>query len=188
MRCTLKKTLTLLVEQGNHDVVCVKANQGQLYRAIEQQSQTMPPNSRFQHQERQPGRDTTWTVSVFDPLASFAQEWSALKRWIRVERHGTRASKAYRERQYYISSATLSAEAFHQIIRCHWRIENQLHWVKDVVFDEDGSAHAHRFAAANWSVVRNIFLNITRDLGFTSMATAKRALANQWQQILSCLQ
>ena len=150
--------------------------------------QKMQPDSWFEHHERQHGRDTTWTVSVFEQPGNFAQEWSGLKRCISVERHGTRSGKAYAERQYYISSATLSAEAFYWIIRRHWRIENQLHWVKDVVFEEDDSAHAHRFAAANWSVVRNVFLNLARDLGFSSMATAKRALANQWQQILSCLQ
>lgn len=125
---------------------------------------------------------------MFDQLGGFAQEWSGLKRCISVERHGTRSGKTYKERQYYISSAALSADVFHGIIRRHWRIENQLHWIKDVVFDEDDSPQGHRFAAANWSVVRTVFLNLARDLGFTSMATAKRALANQWRQILSCLQ
>lgn len=176
------------MEQGNDYVVCVKANQRRLYRKIEQHWQTHSPDSRFQHHERAHGRDTTWTVSVFDPVANGDPAWSGLKRWISVERHGTRSGKAYAERQYYISSATLSAEQFHSIIRHHWRIENQLHWVKDVVFEEDDSKHRHRFAAANWSIVRNVFLNLTRDLGFASMATAKRALANQWQQILVCLQ
>lgn len=169
-------------------MVCVKANQGRLYRWIERQWQKRQPQSCFQHHECAHGRDTSWTVSVFEQLGDFAQEWSGLKRCISVERQGMRSGRAYAERQYYISSAALSAERFHTIIRCHWRIENQLHWVKDVVFGEDNSAHTHRFAAANWSVVRNVFLNVARDLGFASMATAKRALANQWQQILSSLQ
>jgi predicted transposase YbfD/YdcC len=178
----------LLVEQGNDYVVCVKANQGRLYHWIEGQWQKGQPQSSFQNHERRHGRETTWTVSVFEQLGDFAQEWAGLKCCISVERHGTRSSKAYAERQYYISSAALSAERFDSIIRCHWQIENRLHWVKDVVFAEDDSAHRHRFAAANWSVVRNIFLNLARGLGFTSMATAKRALANQWQRILSCIQ
>jgi hypothetical protein len=68
---------------------------------------------------------------------------------------------------------------FHAIIRGHWSIENRLHWVKDVTFNEDAAPQRGRFAAANWSVVRNFFMTIARSLGFTSMATAKRKLANQ---------
>lgn len=130
----------------------------------------------------------TWTVSVFDTLAGFAQEWAGLASLISVERQGTRSGKPFAERQYYISSATLPAEAFHQIIRGHWGIENRLHWVKDVVFGEDHAPHAHCFAAANWSIVRNLFVNLARSLGYTSMATAKRQLANQWQRVLSFIQ
>ncbi len=43
--------------------------------------------------------------------------------------------KTYEETAYYISSLTESAQVFAKIIRGHWKIENQLHWVKDVIFE-----------------------------------------------------
>lgn len=183
-----KKTLEQIVKQGNEYVVCAKANQGRLHRWIEGQWNQNQPCSSYQEREQSHGRMTSWTVAVFADLGDFDAEWAGLKRCIAVERKGTRAGKGYEERQYYISSVELSAESFHRIIRGHWGIENRLHWVKDVVFGEDDAPQRGRFAAANWSVVRNIFINVARKLGFTSMASAKRALANQWEQVFPCLQ
>lgn len=92
------------------------------------------------------------------------------------------------ERQFYISSVATTAQQFHTIIRGHWTIENQLHWVKDVIFDEDTAPQHGKFATANWSVVRNFFITIARILGFTSIARAKRHLANQLEKIFPFLQ
>ena len=40
---------------------------------------------------------------------------------------------------YYLSTKKLSAKEFYQVIRNHWKIENKLHYVKDVIFNEDKS-------------------------------------------------
>ena len=53
---------------------------------------------------------------------------------IKVERSVTRGDKNYHHLAYYISSLSVSAEMFASKIRGHWLIENQLHWVKDVIF------------------------------------------------------
>jgi len=188
MHCTAKKTLYEIVEQGNDYLVCVKANQQRLYRGIKQQSKTQQPLSCYQEREQQHGRSTTWTVSVFDGVAAFGHEWVGIQRCIVVQRHGYRDGKSFDEQQYYISSVVTSAEQFHRIIRGHWSIENRLHWVKDVIFNEDNAPHPGRNASANWSVVRNFFITLARQLGFTSMATAKRQLADQLQRIFPLLQ
>jgi len=62
------------------------------------------------------------------------------------------------------------------------------HWVKDVTFDEDHAPQRGKFAAANWSVVRNFFITIARWLGFTSIAATKRLLAHQLDKIFPLLQ
>lgn len=159
-----------------------------MYRGIKQQSKTQQPLSCYQEREQQHGRSTTWTVSVFDGVAAFGHEWVGIQRCIVVQRHGYRDGKSFDEQQYYISSVVTSAEQFHRIIRGHWSIENRLHWVKDVIFNEDNAPHPGRNASANWSVVRNFFITLARQLGFTSMATAKRQLADQLQRIFPLLQ
>ncbi|NES25826.1 MAG: ISAs1 family transposase [Symploca sp. SIO3E6] len=79
------------------------------------------------------------TVSVFDDLRGISGEWVGLACLVKVERIGTRAGKPYQQLAYYISSKCLDAAQFAQGIRGHWGIENRLHWVKDVVLDEDSS-------------------------------------------------
>ena len=41
------------------------------------------------------------------------------------------------EHRYYISSAELTPEQFASALQWHWAIENSLHWVLDVVMNED---------------------------------------------------
>ncbi len=188
MLCIVKKTLHQIVKQGNDYVVCVKANQGRLYRGIGQQSKTQQPLSQYQEQEQRHGRSTTWQVSVFDGVNAFGHEWPGIQSAIVVQRHCYRDGKPFDERQYYISRVAANAEQFHRIIRGHWSIENRLHWIKDVIFHEDNAPYAGSNASANWSVVRNVFITLARRLGFTSMATAKRQLANQLQRIFPLLQ
>jgi predicted transposase YbfD/YdcC len=49
------------------------------------------------------------------------------------------------ETRYFISSRVLSAAKLLQCVRDHWHVENQLHWVLDVVFGED----AHQLRVGN---------------------------------------
>jgi hypothetical protein len=41
--------------------------------------------------------------------------------------------------RHYLLSKYMAAKRLLQVVRSHWGIENRLHWVLDVVFDEDGS-------------------------------------------------
>jgi predicted transposase YbfD/YdcC len=66
------------------------------------------------------------------------------------------------ETRYYISSATLSAKQAAQAGRGHWGIENQLHWVLDVVFADDQSSPRKGHGAKNMAVVRHFALNLVR--------------------------
>jgi predicted transposase YbfD/YdcC len=49
-----------------------------------------------------------------------------------------------------------------QIVRSHWAIENQLHWVLDVTFDEDGSRTRKDNAPENLAILRRFAINIIR--------------------------
>jgi len=59
---------------------------------------------------------------------------------VEVVRVGRRKNQPYRERHYYLSSWQGDARALQQRSRDHWRIENPLHWVKDVVLQEEHSS------------------------------------------------
>jgi len=75
-----------------------------------------------------------------------------------VERNGTISH----ERRYYLASAPLDARFFARAVRCHWHIENRLHWVLDVVFREDLSRLRSGCGPQNMATVRHIAMNLLR--------------------------
>jgi predicted transposase YbfD/YdcC len=64
--------------------------------------------------------------------------------------------------RYYISSATLFAQAAAEAVRGHWGIENRLHWVLDVVFGDDQARLRTGHGAKNMAVVRHFAINLVR--------------------------
>jgi len=68
--------------------------------------------------------------------------------------------KCSTEQHYYISSLNVDAKTFAHIIRSHWKIENSLHYVKDVSFDEDSSRIRTEQAPLISTMLRSIAINI----------------------------
>ena len=66
------------------------------------------------------------------------------------------------ETRYYVSSAALCAARAAEAIRSHWAIENSLHWVLDVTFDDDQSRLRTGHGAKNMAVVRHFAINLIR--------------------------
>ena len=183
-----KKTCQLIIEGGNDYVIAVKGNQKNLHRQLRLKTENAPPTSRYIATERTRNRVTTRTVQVFHDLTGISHEWIGLKSLIKVERTGTRGGKPYHQTAYYISSLLRDAVVFAEGIRGHWGIENRLHWVKDVVFDEDRSTIHTGQAPANLSLLRAIALNVLRCSGYSSITRAQRFLANDIDKILALVE
>ena len=81
---------------------------------------------------------------------------------VRVRARIQRGQIVHAETRYYISSAALDAERAGRAVRGHWGIENRLHWVLDVTFNEDQSRLRKGFGARNMAVVRHFALNLVR--------------------------
>jgi predicted transposase YbfD/YdcC len=62
-------------------------------------------------------------------------------------------------------------------IRGHWKIENQLHWVRDVTFGEDLSQARTGTGPHVMASLRNLAISILRLAGHTSIARALRHTA-----------
>ena len=64
--------------------------------------------------------------------------------------------------RFYISSLPSNAKRLLHIVRKHWSIENNLHWVLDVALNEDHSRVRKDQAPENFAVLRHIALNLLK--------------------------
>jgi len=64
--------------------------------------------------------------------------------------------------RYIALSRKLTPAKMAEVVRAHWGIENQLHWILDVVFDEDASRTRKDYAPENLAVIRRLAQNILR--------------------------
>lgn len=136
-------------------------------------------------QENNRGRFECRDISVYSRPMSIDREWHSIKSVIYVRRHGIRAKATYDNEGCYISSQTFNARQFADIIRKHWHIENRLHWVKDVHFNEDKSLIRLQAPARNLSLLKTMALNLYRLNGHQSMKTATTYFTNKVGDLLS---
>ncbi len=66
------------------------------------------------------------------------------------------------ETRSFLSSLPGDAARLAGVIRGHWGLENQLHWVLDIAFREDERRVRQGRAAENFAIVRHIALNLLR--------------------------
>jgi hypothetical protein len=54
----------------------------------------------------------------------------------------------------------LDAQRFAEAVRGHWGIENQLHWILDVAFQEDKARSTNGYSGENLAVIRHLAVNL----------------------------
>jgi len=64
--------------------------------------------------------------------------------------------------RWFLLSTMLTAERMLDVARTHWTIENQLHWVLDVDFDEDAARSRKGNGPENLALIRKLALNLLR--------------------------
>jgi len=67
-----------------------------------------------------------------------------------------------------------------------WAIENALHWVRDVTYDEDRSQVRTGHAAHVMATLRNTAILILRLTGWDNIATALRHHARNPERAITC--
>ena len=73
-------------------------------------------------------------------------------------------------------------------VRSHWEIENKLHWVRDVTYQEDKSLVRTRNAPRVMASLRSLAISLLRLDGQTNIAAANRHHARDPQRTLKLLQ
>ena len=139
-----------ILDGGGDYVLALKGNQGNSYDAVEMLFTWEMKNnfdgvmhSEFSEVEKGHGRIETrnvFSIGKLDEIDGLGLEkWPGLKSVTLVESTREINGKSTVEYRYYLSSLTADAECIAKAIRGHWGIENSLHWVLDVVFNEDNA-------------------------------------------------
>jgi hypothetical protein len=114
--------------------------------------------------------------------------WPHVRQLCRLERHratlraGVPTGQTSVEVTYYVTSLPperADAPRLLALIRGHWGIENRLHHVRDVTFDEDRSAVRSGAAPQAMAATRNLVLALLRRQGHANIAASLRTYASR---------
>jgi predicted transposase YbfD/YdcC len=167
MPCTQKKTAEVIVDSGNNYVLQIKRNQPKLHDAMTGSILYNQPLDSCFEEEKDHGRHSRWYVDVYNAIDEpLAQQWSDLHRFIHVHTWVTKKGVEHHGDRLYITNlSSTSAQSFHKLIRGHWKIENSLHWVKDVIHGEDNNQIRKHNGPVNSAVFSSIAINLHRKNG-----------------------
>ena len=161
-----------IVGKGADYLLAVKANRPALHDEIERYFADVPDadldtfettdgdHGRIEVRRHAVSRDIAWLGG--DRRFPGEPRFPGLAAVAMVEATVERPGKVSRERRYFLSSAPLDARLFAHAVRCHWHIENRLHWVMDVVFRDDLCRLRTGHGPRNMAVVRHMAVNLVR--------------------------
>ena len=186
-------TAQVIIDRGGDYLFALKANRPAMLREVEAFFADPPaPLEPFETTDADHGRietrrhrvtyDVDWLFSdrryagepKFPGLATLACVEAT-----RTETSGAANGKTTRSTRYYLSSAKLTPETLARAVRGHWAIENSLHWVLDVTFDEDRARNRRDHGPENLAILRRITLNLLNKAR-PKMSVARKRKRSGW--------
>lgn len=110
------------------------------------------------------------------------EEWEGLKSVVMVEAERFTGDKLSVETRYYLSSLGNDARLLNEAARSHWGVENSLHWVLDVTFDEDRSRIKEENAPENFGLLRRLALCLLKRESSTKRSIKGKRLRASWDE------
>jgi predicted transposase YbfD/YdcC len=124
---------------------------------------------------------SVWLSSDVDWLIERLPRWKSLKGIAVIDSSRTLNGKTSNEKRYYITShKDKSAEFIAHAIRCHWHVENKLHWQLDVSFNEDQNRNRSGNAAENIAMMNKIALNLLKNERSVKVGIKNKRLKAGW--------
>jgi len=165
MHCQ-KATAQTILDRGGDYVLALKANQPALFEDVRLwlDDPATVPDDRAETVDGDHGRIETRRALVGHDVAWLAErhDFPGLAAIAKVTATREIGAKTTTASRYFLLSTPLTAARLAQVVRSHWHIENRLHWMLDVVMDEDGSRSRKDNAPENLARIRRFALNLLR--------------------------
>ena len=183
---TQRHVAQTIVDKGGDYVMIVKDNQPQL-RADIALVFALPPAGDRQETARTVdighGRIEQRNITTSAALVGYS-DWPGLTQVFELGRHVITQKTTAEQVEVVYGVTSLSPERgtperLLALVRGHWQIENQLHWVRDVTFDEDRSQVRCGNIPQVIAALRNTTIGLLRWAGYSNMAAACRRFAAQ---------
>ncbi|MBW4661788.1 MAG: ISAs1 family transposase [Drouetiella hepatica Uher 2000/2452] len=188
---TQKQIAKLIVEQNADYILALKDNQGNLFEDVQQifaQAQATQFAGIEHEFDQTVGKGhgrieirRTWTMGQVEFLMD-ADQWAKFTSIGMVQSERRINGKVERETRYYISSLSSNAQRLAQAVRSHWQVENSLHWVLDLAFQEDACRIRKDHAPENLAVVRHIALNLLNQETTAKLGVKNKRLRAGWDE------
>lgn len=144
-------------------ILTLKGNEPHLLREAEALVAATNGRDFAETKERSHGRyEKRRAVVVPAPRMAQKHRFPGLRAVGMITRWRDADGKKAKTVHYYVMSDVLKPDEFLQAVRSHWSIENQQHWMLDVLMDEDRSRNRRDHGAKNLAVLRRLALNILR--------------------------
>lgn len=186
-----KEIAAQIIEQGGDYVLALKGNQGDLYEDVRLYFEgaledgfdgkySWTEQNDCGHGRIESRQYFSVAVDKLDWLRH-KDEWNELAsivcvkstRWIKS------TSTESTERRYFITSLT-NINRIARSIRCHWNVENKLHWVMDVDFDEDACRVRKDHAPENFAILRQIAHNLLKQESSKNVSVRRKINKSCW--------
>lgn len=181
MHCQKTHAGYLVDQRGAHYLLTVKGNQPALHSQLAGLPWADVPTGHFAGGKAH-GRIEQRTLKVLTVTAGIAFPHAAQALQITRRTRKPSNSQWSTETVYAVTDLTAAQAQPQQLadwIRGHWHIENKLHWVRDVTFDEDRSQIRTGHGPQVMASLRNLAISALRLAGHTNIAHAVRHYANR---------
>lgn len=182
--------VTYLAERGAHWILTVKGNQPLLHKQLAGLPWKAVPDA-TRDDDRGHGRREIRTLKILTVSTGIDFPHAAQALQIRRRRRRLDEPKRFTtETVYAITDLQVHQAKPHQLaawIRGHWSIENKIHWVRDVTYDEDRSQIRTGTGQQVMAALRNAAIGALRLNGVTNIAAANRHHARDSTRPLTLL-
>jgi predicted transposase YbfD/YdcC len=160
-----RKIAQQVIDQGADYVLALKGNQETLHDDVRRfLDDAATPLACATDTDKGHGRIETRTAALTTDIAWLQEshDWPGLKAIGKITARREIDGKTSVETRCYLLSSAFAPERFNAIVRSHWGIENGLHWVLDVVMDEDQARNRKDHGPQNLALLRKLALNLAK--------------------------